>query len=349
MQPGQTTRLPLPQDTTVMPWAYFVRRVALFFVVVLTAMTANFVIAHSVPGDPIGAVISQMTTRGGAVENSAEIIASYRERFGLDQPTWVQYLIYIWNTARFDLGTSIIYFPQSVASSIATALPWTIGLLFVATVIAFTMGSVIGALLAWSSAPRLVRAFAPLLMIFSSIPYYLLALILLYVFAVWPNWFPLGGGMASGTAGAPLSIEKFINLAYHAVLPALSIVLAGLGFWALSMRGAMINVLGEDYLVLAEAEGLTRRRIFFAYGMRNALLPQVTNLALSLGTIASGAVLVEVAFNYPGIGFLLYDALRASDYFMIQGICFVLVLTVAVAVLILDLIYPLIDPRIARR
>lgn len=332
-----------------MTWAYFFRRVALFFVVVLTAMTANFIIAHSVPGDPIGAVISQMTTRGGAVENAAEIIASYRERFGLDEPIWVQYLVYVWNTLRFDLGTSIIYFPQSVTSSIVAALPWTIGLLLVATVIAFTAGSVIGALLAWSAAPRLARALAPMLMIFSSIPYYLLALILLYVFAVWPNWFPLGGGMSSGTGGAPLSLEKLLDLGYHAVLPALSIVLAGLGFWALGMRGAMINVLGEDYLVLAEGEGLSRRRIFFAYGMRNALLPQVTHLALSLGTIASGAVLVEVAFNYPGIGFLLYDALRASDYFMIQGICFVLVLTVAVAVLILDLIYPLIDPRIARR
>jgi peptide/nickel transport system permease protein len=331
-----------------MTWGYFLKRIALFFVVVLTAMTANFIVAHAVPGDPIGAVIAQMTTRGGAVENSAEIIASYRERFGLDQPLWTQYLIYVWNTLRFDLGTSISYFPLSVTASIVSALPWTIGLLLVSTIIAFTLGSGLGAVLAWAAAPRLVKLFAPLLMIFSSIPYYLLALILLYVFAVWPNWFPLGGGQSSGmTAG--FSFSTILDRAYHAFLPALSIVLAGLGFWALGMRGAMINVLGEDYLQLAESVGLSKRRIFFAYGMRNAMLPQVTNLALSLGTIASGSVLVEVAFNYPGIGFLLYDALRASDYFMIQGICFVLVLTVAVAVLILDLIYPLIDPRIARR
>jgi peptide/nickel transport system permease protein len=331
-----------------MTWAYFFKRVTLFFVVVLTAMTANFIIAHSVPGDPIGAVISQMTTRGGAVENAAEIIASYRERFGLDQPLWAQYLVYVWNTLRFDLGSSIIYFPQSVTVSIVNALPWTIGLLLVATVIAFSAGSIIGAMLAWSGTPRAARLLAPLLMIFSSIPYYLLALILLYLFAVWPNWFPLGGGYASGTA-LGWDLRTMLTLAYHAVLPALSIVLAGLGFWALGMRGAMINVLGEDYLMLAEGEGLSKRRIFLAYGMRNALLPQITNLALSLGTIASGSVLVEVAFNYPGIGFLLYDALRASDYFMIQGICFVLVLTVALAVLVLDLIYPLIDPRIAHR
>ena len=331
-----------------MSWAYFLKRIALFFVVVLTAMTANFVVAHSVPGDPIGAVIAQMTTRGGAVENSAEIVASYRERFGLDQPLHVQYVAYVWNTLRFDLGNSIIYFPQTVTGAILNALPWTIGLLLVSTLIAFSLGSVIGAVIAWAATPRLVRALAPLLMIFSSIPYYLLALILLYLFAVWPNWFPLGGGMSSGTTGG-FSFAMLLDRAYHAFLPALSIVLAGLGFWALGMRGAMINVLGEDYLQLAESEGLSRRRIFFAYGMRNAMLPQVTNLALSLGTIASGSVLVEVAFNYPGIGFLLYDALRSSDYFMIQGICFVLVLTVAIAVLLLDLIYPLIDPRIARK
>ena len=134
----------------------------------------------------------------------------------------------------------------------------------------------------------------------------------------------------------------------HAFLPALSIVLAGLGFWALGMRGAMINVLGEDYLTLAEAKGLRPHRIFFAYAMRNAMLPQVTSLAIALGTVASGSVLVEVAFNYPGIGYVLYNALRSSDYFLIQGVAFFLVLTVAVAVLLLELAYPLIDPRIER-
>jgi peptide/nickel transport system permease protein len=138
-------------------------------------------------------------------------------------------------------------------------------------------------------------------------------------------------------------------LAYHAFLPALSIVLAGVGFWALGMRGAMINVLGEDYLVLAEAKGLSKRRIFLGYAMRNAMLPQVTSLAIALGTAASGSVLVEVAFNYPGIGYLLYNALRSSDYFLIQGVAFFLVLTVALSVLVLDLIYPLLDPRIQRR
>jgi peptide/nickel transport system permease protein len=323
-------------------------RIGLFLTVVLTAITINFIVAHSVPGDPIGGILAQLGSRGETIENTAEIVAEYRQRFGLDDPILVQYGKYVLNTLRLDLGTSITYFPETVVQAIARALPWTLGLLTVATLIAFVLGSILGAILAWTGTPRLVKAVAPALMIFSAIPYYLLALILLYVLGVWTKLFPLGGGKTLGVAGA-FDFNMLVDLAYHAFLPALSIVLAGLGFWALAMRGAMINVLDEDYLMLAEAKGLTPRRIFFAYGMRNAMLPQITHLALSLGTIASGSVLVEVAFTYPGIGFLLYDALRGSDYFMIQGICMFLVLTVALAVLLLDLIYPLIDPRITHR
>jgi peptide/nickel transport system permease protein len=327
---------------------FIIGRIGLFVTVVLTATTLNFVIAHSVPGDPVGAVLAQLGSRGGTIDNMSEIVAEYRARFGLDDPIIVQYVRYVLNTLRLDLGTSITYFPESVTATIVRALPWTLGLLTVATLIAFVLGSVLGAIMAWRGTPRLVRAFAPALMVFSAIPYYLLALILLYVFAVWGKMFPLGGGRTLGSMTA-FDLRAALDMAYHAFLPALSIVLAGIGFWALSMRGAMINVLGEDYLMLAEAKGLRASRIFGAYGMRNALLPQVTHLALSLGTIASGSVLVEVAFNYPGIGFLLYDALRGSDYFMIQGISLFLVFTVALAVLLLDLIYPFVDPRITRR
>lgn len=327
---------------------FLARRIGLFLIVVLTAITINFAVAHAVPGDPIGAILAQLGSRGTTIDNTADIVREYRDRFGLDQPLYLQYVRYVLNTLRGDLGTSITDFPAPVSGEILRALPWTLGLLGVATLIAFVLGSLLGALLAWRSTPRLVRAAAPALMVFSAIPYYLLALILLYAFAVWARLFPLGGGGSLGSVGG-LSLRRIGDIAYHAALPGLSIVLVGLGSWALAMRGAMITVLGEDYLLLAEAKGLSNRRIFLAYGVRNALLPQVTHLALSLGTIASGSVLVEVAFNYPGIGFLLYDALRGSDYFMIQGICLVLVLTVALAVLLLDLVYPLIDPRIMQR
>lgn len=330
-----------------MSWSYVLRRIAMFFAVVLCAVTVNFIVPRLAPGDPTAAVLEQLLSRGQQVEGAADIVAAYRARFGLDDPLIVQYIRYVTNTLRLDLGTSISYFPQSVTSQILNALPWTIGLLAVSTFIAFALGSLVGALLAWPGSPRFVRSFAPFLMVLSAIPYYLLALIVLYALAIWTGWFPLGGAY-SGSA-PNFSPAGILDLIYHAFLPGLSIVLAGVGFWALGMRGAMVGVLGEDYLTLAEGKGLSPRRIFFGYAMRNALLPQVTSLAIALGTAASGAVLVEVAFNYPGIGYLLYNALKSSDYFLIQGVAFFLVLTVALSVLVLDLIYPLLDPRIRRQ
>lgn len=329
-----------------MTWGYVFRRLAMFFAVVLAATTVNFIVPRLAPGDPTAAVLEQLLSRGQQVEGAQDIVANYRARFGLDDPMPVQYGRYLFNSLRLDLGSSISYFPQSVTSAILSALPWTIALLSVSTVIAFGLGSLIGALLAWPGSPRAVHRLAPFLMVLSAIPYYLLALIVLYLLAIRTGWFPLGGAYSVFPNG--FSLPVLWDLAYHAFLPALSIVLAGLGFWALGMRGAMINVLGEDYLALAEAKGLKKRRIFFKYAMRNAMLPQVTALAIALGTAASGSVLVEVAFNYPGIGYLLYNALRSSDYFLIQGVAFFLVITVAFAVLVLDLLYPLLDPRIQR-
>lgn len=330
-----------------MTWSYVLRRFAMFVAVLWLAVTVNFIVPRMAPGDPTAAVLEQLLSRGQQVQGAADIVASYRARFGLDDPILLQYGRYLLNTFRLDLGTSISYFPQSVSRAILGALPWTIGLLAVSTAIAFLLGSLIGALIAWPGAPRFVKGFAPFLMVLSAIPYYLLALIILYVFAIWTGWFPLGGAYTSQASG--LSLSNVADLVYHAFLPALSIVLAGVGFWALGMRGAMVGVLGEDYLTLAEAKGLRPGRIFFGYAMRNALLPQVTALAIALGTAASGSVLVEVAFSYPGVGYLLYNALRSSDYFLIQGVAFFLVLTVAVSVLVLDLIYPLLDPRIRRQ
>lgn len=330
-----------------MTWNYLFRRLAMFVAVLLAAVTVNFIVPRLAPGDPTAAVLEQLMSRGQQVQGAGDIVAVYRERFGLDDPILVQYWRYLTNTMTFDLGSSISYFPQTVSGAIFAALPWTIALLSVSTVIAFGLGSLVGALIAWPGSPKAVRNLAPFLMVLSAIPYYLLALIVLYLLAIWTGWFPLGGAYSVFPNG--FSLPVLWDLIYHAFLPALSIVLAGVGFWALGMRGAMINVLGEDYLTLAEAKGLKKQRIFFNYAMRNAMLPQVTALAIALGTAASGSVLVEVAFNYPGIGYLLYNALRSSDYFLIQGVAFFLVLTVAVAVLVLDLLYPLLDPRIQRR
>lgn len=330
-----------------MKYGYLLRRIIMFFIVIILAATLNFIIPRLAPGDPIASVLEELRARGASTTGEDQIVAAYRERFGLDLPMHEQYLRFLYNTLRFDLGYSISYYPQKVETALFNALPWTVGLLTVATVVAFTFGSIFGAIMAWPRAPGFLQRFLPILMLLSAVPYYLLALILLYVLAFVAKLLPLGGAYTSGTV-PHLSLRFLFDVIRHGALPALSIILASLGFWALSMRGTMVTVLGEDYLTLAEAKGLTDRRIFFAYAMRNAMLPQVTSLAIALGSVASGSVLVEVIFGYPGVGWLLYNALRSSDYYLIQGVAFFLILTVAVSVLVVDLLYPLLDPRIER-
>jgi peptide/nickel transport system permease protein len=273
------------------------------------------------------------------------MVKTYQEKFGLDQPLWLQYVRYVADYARFDFGYSLTSYPARVVDLIGRALPWTICLLMVSTMIAFSLGTLAGALLGWGRSPSwLGHLFMPFLTL-SAIPYYLLGLILIYFLAFQNPVFPLSGGYSIGSEPA-WSWAFFKDAVWHSFLPACSIVLAQLGFWALGMRGMMVMTEGEDYMTYAEAKGLPTRTIFFRYGMRTAMLPQTTSLALALGGIVSQAVLVEVVFGYPGIGTLLYNAIRGFDYFLIYGIVFLVIVTIGLTTLILDLIYPLLDPRI---
>lgn len=326
--------------------SYLLRRLLTFLVVVWAAASLNFLVLHLAPGDPVSAMLTRMAQQGASVAGSGEIIARYRETFGLDEPLLTQYLSYLSALLRLDLGISLGQFPSSVSDIIGRAMPWTIILLTTATLISFVVGNLLGALLAWRRTPAWSRAVAAPVMVLGAIPYYLLAVLLLFVFAFSLRWFPLGG---SATIGGPteLSLGRLGDIAHHSILPALSIILASVGGWMLGMRAMMVGVLENDYLTLAEAKGLPQRRIFLWYAMRTAILPQVTGLAIYLGSVVSGAVLVEVIFSYPGVGFLLFQAIQTADYPLIQGITFILVLAVGLAILILDLIYPLLDPRIS--
>jgi peptide/nickel transport system permease protein len=326
---------------------YVLARLIFFFVVVWAGVTLIFFLPRLAPDrDPIRERLGMMVANGGMNADTIEIMAkAYEAKFGLDQPLWRQYVRYLGDMARLDLGYSLAKFPTRVSDVIAVALPWTIALLGISTLIAFTLGTLLGGLLAWPSAPRILRVLMPPLFTFSSVPYYLLGLILLYVFAFKLRWFPLTGGSQIMTMPT-FTASYLLELVHHSILPGLSIVLASVGFWSLSMRGMMITVEGEDYITLAEAKGLPKRHIFLWYALRNALLPQTTALALSLGTILSGSLLVEIIFNYPGIGSALYAAITGFDYFVIYGIVFMIVVTIALATLILDLVYPLLDPRI---
>jgi peptide/nickel transport system permease protein len=329
-----------------MPVAYVVRRLGVFVLVIWAAATINFAIPRLSPVNPVREALLQVTQMGASQANMDSLVKTFEARFGLDQPLWKQYVTYLFDSATGQFGYSITFFPTPVIDMIAVALPWTIILVSLATLLTFAVGTLLGAFLVWPKAPRVLQALTPPLLTLSAIPYYLLGLILIYVFAFVLKVFPLGGGYTVGTSPG-WSLGFVADAARHAILPALSIVLADLGGWALSMRGMMVTVQGEDYMTLAEAKGLRLPRVFLRYGMRNAILPQITSLALSMGRVVSGAVLVEVVFAYPGVGNLLYQAIRTFDYFVIYGVVFMVIVAIGLATLILDLILPILDPRIS--
>ena len=329
-----------------MTLSYVLRRIGMFLLVVWLAATVNFFLPRLGGGDPIRQKMMQTAALGGNVQGGMdEVVAEYNKKFGLDTPLWEQYVNYIWDLLHFDFNYSIINYPARVIDIINHSLPWTMGLLLSTTVISWIIGGILGAFLGWPRAPRFLQYVMPPLLSLNAIPFFLLGLILIYLFAFKFAWFPTAGGYYAGTF-PEWSFGFAWNVLQHSILPALSIILVSIGGWALTMRSVIITTTGEDYVTFADAKGLKDNTIFMRYAVRNALLPQATALALVLGQLIAGTVLVEVIFSYPGIGTTLFYAISGSDYTLIQGIVFFLILSIALATLLLDLIYPLIDPRI---
>lgn len=327
-------------------WRYVLRRFGLMVLVVWTAITVNFLIPNMTPRNPLREKLMEQASRGGYIEEGFdEMVAAYEAKFGLDQPLWRQYINYILDVLQGDLGYSIANYPRTVIELVSTALPWTLGLLLITTIVAFILGTLIGAMMAWPKTARLANAFGPFFLLVGAIPAYVIALILIYFFAFQWKLLPLAGGYGLGVVPS-LSVNFALDVLRHSALPALAIVITSLGGWIIGMRGMMVTVQGEDYMVFAEAKGLKDGRMFNRYGMRNAILPQVTGLALSFSTLVSGSVLVELVFQYPGVGTLLQRAINQLDYFMIYGINLIIIVSIAVAMFIMDMIYPLLDPRI---
>ena len=324
---------------------YIARRLVILLATVFISMTVVFFVPRLVPGDPLGAIFANMASVGGSV-NAPELVAEYRVRFGLDRPMWEQYLSFWRELLRGNLGFSISNFPAEVSDMLLSALPWTIGLLLVTTLLSWILGSIIGAVVGWRGRRAGGwRVLVPVALVLYTIPYYILAIILVFSFAFhWPI-FPLSGAYSVGMQ--PGWNSAFIlDVLRHAVLPALSILLVSLGWWFLSMRSLIITLKGEDYILNAEARGIFERRIMWGYAFRNALLPQATGLAISLGHIVGGALITEVIFAYPGVGYRIYNAINSLDYPLIQGGVLLIILSVAAANFLIDILYPLIDPRI---
>ncbi len=330
---------------------YFIKRIAQFFLIAFLAATINFFFPRVTGQDPIQQKLAQLQMQGGSSgggESMKGLIDTYNEKFGLDKPVWQQYLTYLGDVARLDFGQSISNYPTTVASLIWNALPWSLGLLVTATLLSFALGTLVGAMIAWGKAPAIFRSIFPIFFTFSAVPPYLMGIILLYVLAFKFSLLPLFGGY--GAERIPqMNLAFFLDVLYHSILPALALIIAQIGGWAMGMRSMMVTTQGEDYMLQAEAKGLKGPRIFFRYAVRNALLPQITALALSLGTIISSGIVVEAVFSYPGVGTVLATAIRGFDWFVIQGIVFMVIMTVAFTMLLIDLLYPLLDPRINYR
>ena len=326
---------------------YIIKRFGVFLLIVWLAATLNFFLPKLSGQDPVRTKLLEQAALGGYVQGGIEeMVKVYQQRFGLDKPLWRQYLTYIDEVSHGDLNYSIANYPRTVAGMIGEALPWTVALLGVTTVLSFAIGTVMGALLAWPGAPRWMRWLMPPLWALHAIPFFLLGLVLMWLLAFQFQLLPIFGGYSAGI-NPTLSWGFALDVLRHAVLPALSIILVSIGGWALPMRGMMVTTMGEDYVTFAEAKGLRSATIFTRYCMRNAILPQTTGLALALGQILSGAVLVEVIFGYPGIGTLLFQAIEENDFFLIQGIVFTVIVAIGLATFVLDVIYPLLDPRIS--
>ncbi len=328
-------------------FGYLGERLITFAATVLISVTVVFFVPRLVPGDPLGAIFANLAVGGGASGISDELQQDFEQRFGLDKSLPVQYFTYLGDLAQGDLGYSIPTYPTRVSTLIANALPWTLALVGTTTIISWILGSLLGAVVGWSGGRSpILQALVPFALILYTTPYFILALLLIYLLtSIW-EVFPLPGGAYSVGADPGWTWDFTADVIQHGALPALSIILVSLGWWFLSMRSLIISEQGQDYILWAEAKGLPSGRIFWAYAFRNALLPQTTGLALSLGNIVGGALVTEVVFAYPGLGYLIYNSIRQSDFPVVQGSVLLLVVSVAAANLLLDLVNPLIDPRI---
>lgn len=327
-------------------WSFVLNRVGMLFLIVWSAATLNFIIPKLTPRNPLREKLMREAARTGYIPPGfEEMVQAYEIKFGLDLPIWKQYLNYMGDLIRGDMGSSIANFPKNVSELIMEGLPWTIGLLTTSLIVAFFLGTLLGALMPWPRANAFVRNVLPSILIFGAVPAFLISLILLYYVGFRWKLLPLGGGYRAGSIPG-LTVPFAIDIFKHSLLPAIALVLSSAGGWALGMRGMMVTVQGEDYMTFAEAKGVKGWRLFYKYGMRNALLPQVTGLALAFSYIISGSVLVELVFGYPGLGMVLTRAISQLDYPVIYGVVLILTIAIALAMFIMDMIYPLLDPRI---
>jgi peptide/nickel transport system permease protein len=319
---------------------FILRRLAFYLVAAWFAITVNFAIPRVMPGNAVDAMLARFPTL------DANSLRALQAEFGVHSHGSIvsQYVSYLGQLAHGNLGLSVDQYPSTVTSILAQTLPWTLILVGTASILSFALGTLLGVVAAWRRGGWLDRTL-PAFTFLQATPYFFLALIVIQLFALDWRLFPFGQGYDLGLQ--PGFNWAFISSAIsHSVLPALTIILTAIGGWMLQMRNVMLTTISEDYVLVAQAKGLSPRRIMFTYAARNAILPNIAGFALSLGFVVAGALVMEIVFSYPGIGLTLYNAVTSADYPLLQGIFLVISLTVLLASLLADIVYVVADPRV---
>ncbi|MYS21086.1 peptide/nickel transport system permease protein [Streptomyces sp. DvalAA-14] len=316
------------------------RKVAFYLLTAWAAISLNFLIPRIMPGNPADNLINQFH---GKLSPAA--VHALRVLFGQsNQNLWQQYVSYWHSVFTGNFGISYAYYPSKVSTVLGQSMYWTLILVTLCTVLGFVIGTGLGMLAGWKRGSWLDSTLVPITTFLSSIPYFWFAIIIVYVFAITLKWFPLSGGYAiDQTIGFNSGfIGSAIN---YALLPAATITVASIGGWLIGMRNMMVTTLSEDYVRLAEAKGLSKRRVMYTYAARNAMLPSLSGFAMSLGFVVGGSIVTEVVFNYPGIGSVLFKAAQAADYPLMSAIFLLITVLVLIANLVADIAYVFLDPR----
>ncbi|MGH3497993.1 MAG: ABC transporter permease [Nocardioidaceae bacterium] len=325
---------------------YVLRKTGLFVVTLWAAITLNFLLPRLMPGSPVDAALAKLAQGGQPITNAER--RAVEIQLGVPHTSLLsQYGDYLVNTVHLRFGSSYTYPTQSVARTIESALPWTLLLVGITTIVAFVVGTLLGVYAGWRRGTAVDTSVTVGATFFAAFPPFWLGLLLLYVLAFRLNWFPIKGGYSPGLT-PNLSLSFIANAIAHSIVPAVTLAITSLSGWVFGMRNNMINVLGEDYVTFAQANGLRRRTIALLYAARNALLPNVTAFGLSLGAVVGGSVLVEGVFGYPGLGNLLYVAVSNHDFPLMQALFLVISVSMLVAIFIVDLLYVRLDPRVRR-
>jgi peptide/nickel transport system permease protein len=325
---------------------YILTKIGLFLLTLWAAVTLNFILPRLMPGSPLDAALAKLAAGGQQVTNAQR--SAIEAQLGSPHGSVIsQYWDYLGNIVQLRFGQSFTDPTRSVAGSIGRALPWTLVLVGVTTILAFIVGTLLGVYAGWRRGKKADTTVTLGATLFAAFPPFWLGLLLLYVFAFKFNWFAIKGGYSPGLT-PNLSPSFLSNAVQHSVLPGLTLAITSLSGWVFGMRNNMINTLGEDYVTFAEANGLQQRTIALRYAARNALLPNVTAFGLALGAVLGGSVLVEGVFSYPGVGHLLFEAVSNHDYPLMQALFLVLTVSMLTAIFVVDLLYARLDPRVRR-